>query len=93
MKSRVVRRTTDTVEIKPYCREGIRNDFLKCLSGRLRKENVSIESAFKAIDALTDDDEEKQERFTTLEAAYSKVDVDDVCGYAGFLTNHIEYNF
>lgn len=72
--------------LKPYCQEGIRNGFLMCLSGWLRKENVSIQSAFKIIDSLTEDDEEKQERFVTLEATYNKTDLDDVSGYSGLLT-------
>ena len=78
---------SDMVEIlKPYCREGIRNDFLMSLAGWLRKENVSIESAHKVIDGLTDDDEEKQGRIATLEATYNKTDLDDVNGYSGLLT-------
>jgi hypothetical protein len=78
---------SDIVDIlKPYCKEGIRNDFLMCLSGWLRKENVSIEDAFKIIDGLTEDDEEKQARLATLEATYNKTDLDDVSGYSGVLT-------
>jgi hypothetical protein len=38
----------DIIDIlKPYCQKGIRNDFLMCLSGWLRKEYVPIEAAFK----------------------------------------------
>jgi hypothetical protein len=77
----------DMVEIlKPYCQPGVRNDSLMCLSGWLRKENMSIESAHKVIDGLTEDDDEKQERFATLEATYNKTDLDDVNGYSGLLT-------
>jgi hypothetical protein len=72
--------------LKPYCQRGIRNDFLMCLSGWLRKENVPIEDASKVIDGLTEDDEEKQGRFTTLEATYNKTDLEDVNGYSGLLT-------
>jgi Bifunctional DNA primase/polymerase, N-terminal len=78
---------SDIVEIlKPYCQSGVRNDFLMYLSGWIRKENVSMESARKVIDGLTEDDEEKQERFATLEATYNKADLDDVIGYTGLLT-------
>ena len=78
---------SDMVEIlKPYCREGIRNDFVMSLAGWLRKENVIYESAYKVIDGLTDDDEEKQGRIATLEATYNKTDLDDVNGYSGLLT-------
>ena len=78
---------SDIIEIlKPYCQSGVRNDFLMCLCGWLRKENVSMENARKVIDGLTEDDEEKQERFATLEATYNKTDLDDVSGYSGLLT-------
>jgi hypothetical protein len=78
---------SDIVDIlKPHCQRGIRNDFLMCLSGWLRKENVSRESALKVIDGLTEDDEEKQGRLATLEATYNKTDLDDVSGYSGLLT-------
>jgi hypothetical protein len=77
----------DVVDIlKPYCQPGVRNDFSMYLSGWLRKENVSIESARKVIKGLTEDDEEKQDRFVTLEATYNKADLDDVSGYTGLLT-------
>src|SRR5918994_2262116 len=77
----------DVIDIlKPYCHPGVRNDLLMSLSGWLRKENVSIESACKVIDGLTECDEEKQERFATLEATYNKADLDDVSGYTGLLT-------
>jgi DNA polymerase I len=72
--------------LRPYYQPGIRNDFIMPLSGWLRKENVSIESARKVIDGLTEDDEEKQGRFTTLEATYNKANLDDVSGYIGLLT-------
>jgi hypothetical protein len=78
---------SDMVEIlKPYCQPGVRNDFLMYLSGWIRKENVSIESARKVIDGLTEVDEEKQERLVTLEATYNKADLDDVSGYTRLLT-------
>jgi hypothetical protein len=77
----------DIVEIlKPYYQSGNRNDFSMYLSGWMRKENVSIDSARKVIDGLTEYDEEKQERFVTLEATYNKADLDDVSGYTGLLT-------
>ena len=78
---------SDIVNIlKPYCQKGIRNNFVMCFSGWLRKENATLEVASKIIDGLTDDDEEKQGRFTTLEATYNKTDLDDVNGYSGLLT-------
>ena len=78
---------SDIIEIlKPYCQSGVRNDFLMCLCGWLRKENVTLETASKIIDGLTDDDEEKQGRFTTLDATYNKTDLDDISGYSGLLT-------
>jgi hypothetical protein len=43
----------DIIDIlKPYCQKGIRNDFLMCLSGWLRKEYVPIEAAFKKKPAI-----------------------------------------
>ncbi len=72
--------------LRPFCRPGVRNDLLMSLSGWLRKENVSKESAFKVIDGLTEHDEEKQLRFVTLEATYSKNEPADVSGYSGLLT-------
>lgn len=78
---------SDIVDIlKPWCKEGIRNDLLMCLSGWLRKENVPIETAFKVIDGLTEDDGEKHGRIATLEATYNKTDLDEVSGYSGLLT-------
>jgi hypothetical protein len=77
----------DVVEIlRPYYQPGIRNDLILSSSGWLRKENVSIDSARKVIDGLTEYDDEKQERFVTLEATYNKADLDDISGYTGLLT-------
>ncbi len=77
----------DVIEIlRPYYQPGIRNDLSLFLSGWLRKKSVSIDSARKVIDNLTEYDDEKQERFITLEATYNKADLDDVSGYAGLLT-------
>jgi P4 family phage/plasmid primase-like protien len=52
--------------------KGHRNEICLYLSGFLRKENVELESAKTLISRLVEDDQEKRQRITTLEASYKK---------------------
>jgi hypothetical protein len=73
------------VILKPYYLRGQRNDFVLYLSGWLLKEGITINCARKVIEGLAQDDEELNDRLTTLEATYSKESLDDVKGYQGLL--------
>jgi hypothetical protein len=55
------------------------------LSGLMRKEGISFESALKVIECIAADDEEKPARIRTLEKTYKKQDLEKVCGYSGLL--------
>ena len=72
--------------LKPYYKHGDRNDFTMCLSGWMRKEGVGLKSAFKVIELIAADDEEKPARIRTLEETYKKQDLHKVCGYSGLLS-------
>jgi hypothetical protein len=52
--------------LKPYYRQGERNDFVVYLAGWLRKEDYAIESVYKVVEDLAENDEEKQARFRTV---------------------------
>ena len=58
--------------LRPHYLKGTRHDFGLYLSGWLRKEGVSSESARRIIELLVQDDEEKQDRLRTLEETYTK---------------------
>ncbi len=51
--------------LKPYYRNRNRNDFTMYLSGWMRKEGIPFESAFKVIECIAADDEEKSARIRT----------------------------
>jgi hypothetical protein len=72
--------------LKPYYPVGARNDFILYLSGWLRKEGVTIESACKVIEGLVNRDEEKQSRLRTLQETYAKDNLSSIKGYSGLLT-------
>jgi hypothetical protein len=55
------------------------------LSGLMRKEGVTFESALKVIETIAADDEEKSARIRTLQETYKKEDLDGLSGYAGLL--------
>jgi len=55
------------------------------LSGWMRKEGITFESALKVIECIAVDDEEKAARKRTLEETYKKQDLDKICGYSGLL--------
>jgi hypothetical protein len=76
-------------KLKPYYRNGNRNDFTMYLSGWMRKEGISFESAFKVIECIAADDEEKPARIRTLEETYKKEDLDKICGYSGLLSTFV----
>jgi hypothetical protein len=72
--------------LKPYYQHGNRNDFTMYLSGLMRKEGVTFESALKVIETIAADDEEKSARIRTLEETYKKEDLRGICGYSGLLS-------
>ena len=72
--------------LKPHYQHGNRNDFTMYLSGWMRKEGIPFESAFKVIDGIALDDEERPARIRTLEETYKKEDLQEVSGYAGLLS-------
>jgi Bifunctional DNA primase/polymerase, N-terminal len=73
------------VILKPYYWEGQRHELVLCLSGWLRKEGVTAQSAQKVIEALAADDEELADRLLTVQNTYEKENLDEVNGYAGLL--------
>jgi len=72
--------------LRPHYLNGTRHDFSLYLSGWLRKENVSIDAARRIMELIAQDDEEKQDRLRTLEATYTKKDLNAIKGYSGFLS-------
>jgi hypothetical protein len=72
--------------LKPHYQHGNRNDFTMYLSGLMRKEEITFESALKVIETIAAEDEEKFGRIRTLEETYKKEDLDKVCGYSRLLT-------
>ena len=72
--------------LKPYYKQGNRNDFTMYLAGLMRKEDMSFQSALKVIESIAADDEEKPARIRTLEETYKKQDLDRVCGYSGLFS-------
>jgi Bifunctional DNA primase/polymerase, N-terminal len=72
--------------LRAHYLKGTRNDFGLYLSGWLRKEGVSIESANRIIELLAQDDEEKHDRLRTLEETYAKKDCNAIKGYSGLLS-------
>jgi hypothetical protein len=74
------------VILKPYYQHGNRNDFTMYLSGLMRKEGISFNSALKVIESIAAYDEEKSDRIRTLEETYKKEDLDGISGYAGLLS-------
>jgi Bifunctional DNA primase/polymerase, N-terminal len=72
--------------LKPYYRNGNRNDFTMYLSGWMRKEGIPFESAFKVIECIAADDEEKSARIRTLQETYKKQELGKICGYSGLLS-------
>ena len=55
------------------------------LSGWLRKKGVKIEQSYKAIESLSEGDEERQSRIRTLQETYSKDNLSNIKGYSGLL--------
>jgi hypothetical protein len=45
-----------------------------------------LDSAFKVIECIAADDEEKPARIRTLEETYKKEDLHEICGYSGLLS-------
>lgn len=74
----------------PYYKKGQRNDFILCLCGWLRKENVSLSSAKKLVKALAQDDEQMKDRLRTLNDTFEKDDLTKIKGYSGLLSLIIE---
>jgi hypothetical protein len=73
------------VILRPYYLKGRRHEFVLYLSGWLRKEGITIESARKVIEELADKDEELYDRLATLEDTYNKESSDELKGYQGLL--------
>jgi Bifunctional DNA primase/polymerase, N-terminal len=79
-------RVMDAVVIlRPHYLEGQRHDFVLYLSGWLRKEGVTVDSARKIVEGLAADDEELSGRLLTLENTYKKESLNEIKGYAGLL--------
>ena len=74
------------VRVKSYYYDGIRNDFVLYFSGWLRKLGVSYNNAEKIIKELAIDDEERNNRVTTLRETYQKQDLKKIAGYSGLLS-------
>lgn len=74
--------------LKPHYQQGLRNDFILYLSGWMRKKGIVIKSAYKIIENLTQNDEEKESRFRTLEETYRKEKLDNIKGYSGFFVSN-----
>jgi phage/plasmid-associated DNA primase len=55
------------------------------LSGWLRKEGISIDTAIELIQRICEDDEEKDARLRTLDETYQKETVNDIKGYSGLI--------
>src|ERR1051326_3804804 len=72
--------------LKPHYQQGLRNDFVLYLSGWMKKRGVAIVSAYKVIEGLTENDEEKHARFRTVEETYKKQDLNGISGYSGLLS-------
>jgi hypothetical protein len=72
-------------KLKPHYQHGNRNDFTMHLSGWMRKESISFESALKVIESISTDDEQKPARIRTLEETYKKRSLEKVCGYSGWI--------
>jgi hypothetical protein len=73
------------VILRPYYFKGQRHEFVLYLSGWLRKEELTIESARKVVEGLAAGDEELPDRLTTVEDTYSKDNADEIMGYAGLV--------
>ncbi|HSF51355.1 MAG TPA: hypothetical protein VLA74_11390, partial [Nitrososphaeraceae archaeon] len=71
--------------VKPYYKEGIRNDFILYFSGWLRKLDVRYDNAEKLINELAIDDEERNTRIKTLKETYKKQDPEEIAGYSYLL--------
>ena len=71
--------------LTPFYRKGHRYHITMGLTGMLHKRNLQREYARKIIELLTIDDEERSNRFLTLEETYNK-DPREVSGYNYFLS-------
>jgi hypothetical protein len=72
----------DVIILKPYYLKGQRHEFVLYLSGWFRKEGLAIESTREEVEGLAVDDEELQDRLMAVEDTYTKVDADEIKGYA-----------
>jgi len=76
----------DTVVIlKPYYIKGQRHEFVLFLTGWLRKQGITLESARKVVEELAENDEELHDRLTTLNDTYQKNSFDDIRGFSGLV--------
>jgi DNA polymerase I len=73
------------VILRPYYLKGQRHEFVLFLTGWLRKEGITLESARKVIEELAEDDEELHDRLTTLNDTYQKSNSDDIRGFTGLV--------
>lgn len=69
-----------------YYKVGIRNDFILYLSGWLRKQDVSFQSAQKIVELITEGDEEKYSRFQILSKTYKTENLAELKGYSGLFS-------
>lgn len=70
----------------PYYKVGVRNDFILYLSGWLRKQNVSLQSAQKIVERIIEGDEEKYSRFKSLSETYESENLTELKGYSGLFS-------
>lgn len=73
------------VILRQYYLKGQRHEFVLFLTGWLRKEGITLESARKVIEELAENDEELHDRLTTLNDAYQKNSSDDIRGFSGLV--------
>jgi DNA polymerase, archaea type len=71
--------------LRQHYLKGQRHDFILYLSGWLRKEQITIESARKIIEELAENDEELPGRLATVEATYQKDSFDNIKGFSGLV--------
>src|SRR5215204_1774534 len=73
------------VILKQYYLKGQRHEFVLFLTGWLRKEGITLESARKVIEGLAENDEESHDRLATLNDTYQKNSSDDIRGFSGLV--------
>ncbi|HEX6281376.1 MAG TPA: DNA polymerase domain-containing protein [Nitrososphaera sp.] len=73
------------VILRQYYLKGQRHEFVLFLTGWLRKEGITLESACKVVEELAENDEELHDRLTTLNDTYQKNNYDDIRGFSGLV--------